>query len=80
VLGVGEKVFDEDCSLVVGFNRVGCDHDSSLLQSDIKGTGNPADTFNLTPCLLKHKLLNIFLYHLPANFRTNYLHDERTDH
>jgi len=33
---------------VVGFNRVGCDHDSSLLQSDIKGTPNPADTFNTT--------------------------------
>jgi len=33
---------------MVGFNRVGCDHDSSLLQSDIKGTPNPADTFNTT--------------------------------
>lgn len=64
---------------MVGFNRVGCDHDSSLLQSDIKGTPNPADTFNLTSCLRKHKLLNIFLYHFLANFRTNYLHDERTD-
>jgi hypothetical protein len=33
---------------VVGFNRVGCDHDSSLLQSDIKETANLADTFNTT--------------------------------
>ena len=33
---------------VVGFYRVGCDHDSSCLQSDIKGTANPADTFNTT--------------------------------
>jgi hypothetical protein len=33
---------------MVGFNRVGCDHDSSLLQSDIKETANLADTFNTT--------------------------------
>lgn len=45
---------------MVGFNCVGCDHDSSLLQSDIKGIPNPADTFNLTPRLRKNNFLFLF--------------------